>query len=103
MKYLYKLSQEFNRDYDTYDSMIVCAESKQMALDMHPNLDCPHLMISWHEVKDLELSKFGNSSWNPLMMKLNGWAPKKAIDITRIGTAKEELPIGIVLASFNAG
>ena len=36
---LYLLTQDVNMDWDTYDSVIVCAESEEEAVKIHPNGD----------------------------------------------------------------
>ena len=33
---LYKISQDENNEYDTFDSAIVCAESEEEAKKIHP-------------------------------------------------------------------
>ena len=37
MKHLYVISQNKNSTYDTYDSAIVCADSKEDAVKFHPS------------------------------------------------------------------
>ena len=80
MKYLYLLWQDENDNYDTYDSMVVCAESEEMAVRILPStcerFDSPH------------------SSWcsSPTLVK-----------VKRIGIAEEGLATGVVLSSYNAG
>jgi hypothetical protein len=37
---LYKISQDSNLDYDTYDSAVVCAENEEMARNMIPVTLC---------------------------------------------------------------
>ena len=75
---LYKISQEENVGYDTYDAVIVCAFSEDDAKTIHPEGQWPDRWSSWC------------SSPNNVTVEL-------------IGTALEDANQGIVLASFNAG
>jgi hypothetical protein len=71
---LYLLERGDRVDYDEYDSMVVAAENEHDALRTLP----PRGLFGW--TRELE-----------------------RIKITHIGNAVEDLPIGVVLASFNAG
>ena len=77
---IYLLEQFDNRSYDTYDSMVVYAESKEEARQMLPS----------------EFAKFDyRSSW--------AHCPENVI-VTKIGTALPGIEVsGIILTSFNAG
>lgn len=70
---IYKLSQDVNNGYDTYDSAIVCAKDKEEARNIH--------------VGD-------SDTWV---------VDVKKIKVEYIGKAKNSLKKGIVLSSFNAG
>jgi len=77
---IYKLTQDENGGYDTYDSMVVIAESEADAKSMHPS-----------KAKDWD------SPWS-------GWASSpNYVTCELIGTATEGSIAGIVVASFNAG
>ena len=81
---LYRISQTANRDYGTYDSMIVYAETEEEARHIRPD------HCSWAE---------GGTLWCR--------SPDQVI-VELIGTALPGLqipwqPRGVVLASFNAG
>ena len=79
MNNIYKISQYKNVGYDTYDSAIVVASSKQEAATIYPG--------------GKELWGKPNSSW---------CSDPKDIEIKYIGTTG--LPIGsVILASYNAG
>lgn len=84
-KRLYLLKQDINRDWDTYDSMIVCATSEDEARLMHPS--------EYRETLE-DIDYF--DSWVPL-------SKADKIEITVIGYAEKDVEIGVVLASFNAG
>ena len=77
---IYLLEQFDNRSYDTYDSMVVYAESKEEARQMLPS----------------EFAKFDyRSSW--------AHCPENVI-VTKIGTALPGVNVsGIIITSFNAG
>ena len=40
---LFKIYQNINKDYDTYDSAVVIANSAEEAQKIHPNDPCPYL------------------------------------------------------------
>lgn len=77
---IYLLEQNDNCGYDTYDSMVVYAESKDAARQMLP----------------AEYAKFDyGSSW--------AHCPENVI-VTKIGTALPGIEVsGIIITSFNAG
>ena len=78
---LYLLEQTSNKDWDTYDSCIVCAESEEDAKTIHPR---------GNEFKE-------HQQWN-------GWVQTKdQISCTEIGVANEDIKKGVICASFNAG
>lgn len=83
---LYLLTQDVNNGYDTYDSMVVCAESKTKARLMHPS----------QYRKELTNEDINGGTW----VSLND---AKQITIKLIGQASPSIKPGVVLASFNAG
>lgn len=79
---LYKLTQSESIGYDTYDSVIVCAENEDDAKSIHPSGGD---FIEKGEIYDV-------------------WATKKSnINCEEIGVANNNQMRGVVLASFNAG
>jgi len=78
---LYLLEQTDNNDYDTYDNMIVCAESEQDARTIHPD-------------GSTFVENTMRSSWAKL---------SENITCKLIGIAIEGATRGVELASFNAG
>uniref|UniRef100_A0A6M3K9T3 Uncharacterized protein n=1 Tax=viral metagenome TaxID=1070528 RepID=A0A6M3K9T3_9ZZZZ len=82
---LYRISQEVNNDYDTYDSAVVCAESESEARIIVPGGE------------DIE---FGGEKeyWMN-----NVWTVPESVSVEYLGEARPDLPKGVVLASFNAG
>ena len=74
---LYYLQQDERDDWDTYDSMVVCAENEEKAKEIHPD---------------------GTWEFN------DTWASKpENVKCTYIGVAANSVKEGIVCASFNAG
>jgi hypothetical protein len=82
---LYLLSQDENRGYDTYDSMVVAAETEQEASLINP---------------DGEIYNDEFYEWS----KWRSWAnnPKKVI-VVYLGEAKQGTERGVICSSFNAG
>jgi hypothetical protein len=75
---LYKLSQNANNWFDTYDSCIVAAESAEEAVQINPS-------GKWEE-------------------KYSGWCSSvEQVECEYIGEAAEHITKGVVLSSFNAG
>lgn len=82
---LYKISQNANDYYDTYDSAIVAAENEEEARKINP---CKYEPPLWWETI---------SRWRAWCSKL------EEVEVEFIGTAKEGTQKGIILASYNAG
>jgi hypothetical protein len=80
---LYLLMQDENSGYDTYDSMVVAAETEDRARLIHPN--------TWSD--------------NPWDRKFyRDWATSPdQVSVELIGTAVEGTKAGVILSSFNAG
>ena len=85
---IYKISQNENNDYDTFDSMVVIAKDENEARIMCPSFD------SSDYIKYDFTSGFGNSEW---ASKLEN------VTVEYIGKAKKNEVARIVLASYNAG
>jgi len=79
---IYKLVQDKNGGYDTYDSCIVVAEDEEEAKKFHAD-----------GTYDYTIS---DSSWE-------GWASAEYVKAEYIGEAKENIKKGVILSSFNAG
>jgi inorganic pyrophosphatase/exopolyphosphatase len=90
---LYKISQSENRDYDTYDSAIVAAETDEEARQIHP---CPSYgrCNSNGEFVSNYGPEWPQRDWAPTVFQVN---------VEFIGTAKDGTEAGVILASFNAG
>ena len=78
---LWLISQTVNDGYDTYDSAVVAAETKEEARMTHPS---------------------GNN-WNGEMGTYDSWCDAKDVSVEFVGIAKDGTKAGIICASFNAG
>ena len=83
---IYKISQQINDDCDTYDSVVVYAESEDEARKIHPE--------SSNGYKDVWENLF--SVW----VKFNDL---DKIKVEYLGKNEEIKKSGVILASFNAG
>ncbi len=79
---LYRISQEVNNGYDTYDKAIVAAPSEEAARIMHPGGET---LAEWDK---------GPGYW--------AYAPEQ-VKVELIGTAAPNIEQGVICASFNAG
>lgn len=75
---LYLVTQNENDDYDTFDSMVVAAESEKRARHMTPG----------------SLYEWGDDAWCS--------SPDKA-SVRKIGVAVLGMKAEVILTSFNAG
>ena len=79
---LYLISQDVNDEYDTYDSAVVCAETEDEARMIHP------VDEEWDGSKAENYCE---------------WCDVKDVQVKIIGVAANNLQIGVILASYNAG
>ena len=110
---LYKISQNVNTDYDTYDSAVVCAKDEEAAKRIHPMsgekgggiyrenagifYDEDKKQFLYCDVEDEdgdESCEAGYGSWISDLSE---------IKVEYLGEAKEGSAEGVVVASFNAG
>lgn len=85
---LYKISQDVNNDYDTYDSAVVVAATEDDARQTHPG----QVSGLWSKTEAWE-DRSGVWCKTPEQVK-----------VELIGTALDTLEAGtIIVASFNAG
>ena len=80
---LYLISQTHNRDYDTYDSAVVVAESAEIAKQMQPSS--------------------GELYTRPSMFDRNTWADPEYVEVVYLGKADIIDERKVICASFNAG
>jgi len=84
---IYKISQDVNDNYDTYDSAIVAAHSEKEAKMMHPHRG----------------NFYDKPNWDGTVEGYSSWCNVEDVKIRHIGIALEDIKEGIILASFNAG
>lgn len=101
---IYKISQNINNGWDTYDSAIVCAESEEDARKIHPSKYVTHERDGiWYGTfsggkdigKEYEHENCGST-----------WVRNTNLDkikVEFIGKANENIKRGLILGSFNAG
>ena len=96
---LFLVSQDINDNYDTYDSMVVCAEDEPSARTMNP---------SWlkYYIRD-DKWWYTNSYWAECEVSYFGddWVSPSDIDkltVTYIGEADKSVERWVVLGSYNA-
>lgn len=95
---IYKVEQDWNNDYDTYDSFICVAENEQAARETHPSSFVTHHKEGkWYGT----YTKGGEYE-----LDSHDWVKFEDIDrlkVALIGVANEDQNAGVILASFNAG
>jgi hypothetical protein len=95
---LYLLTQTENRGYDTFDSIVVAAETKYDALRTSPNPE----FYEWSDTHEGWM--FTYSDGGKERKRMDSWANNlDAITCKKLGTAMSNIEPGLVLASFNAG
>lgn len=87
---LYLVSQDYNNGYDTFDSMVISAESEEKARQFHPKETFNTLYTQEELWKDASESMYSTWCRTPDQAK-----------VELIGTSS--VPEGIVITSFNAG
>lgn len=86
---LWLLSQGDHNGYDTFDSMVVAAETEQEARLIHPT-------ETWVFTKEIQGYDYWKNDFT--------WASSpESVEVKLIGEAVEGTAKGIILASFNAG
>jgi hypothetical protein len=90
---LYLLSQHESKGWDTYDCIVVAAESEEEARKI-----CPSGMYEWDN------GWYYHSNGRTLYRSRSDWANDIAnISVKLIGVADPAVGRGVILASFNAG
>jgi hypothetical protein len=79
---IFRLSQDVNNNYDTYDSLVVIARNEEEARKIHPSEDTDTPVIA---------------------EKYSSWCGLSDVKVEYIGEAKDGSKKGVVVASFNAG
>jgi len=97
---IYKVSQSWNNDYDTFSDIVCIAESEQAARETHPYDSVTHCRDGqWYgtdkDGTEMEMD-FVSVAW---VMAEDIWR----LEVTMIGVACDDQPKGVVCASFHAG
>jgi hypothetical protein len=98
---IYRISQNINDRYDTYDSAVVCAETEDEARKIHPS---PFTKF-WRDNKWFGIDVNGKEYQSSDGYSSN-WVTGdnlKEIKIEYIGVAKDGIEKGVIVSSFNAG
>jgi hypothetical protein len=86
---LWLLSQSEQCGYDTFDSMVVAAETEADARKMHPT-------ETWRHTHDRTLYNYWKNS--------DCWAATpEGVEVEYLGIAEEGTEPRVILASYNAG
>ena len=95
---LFRISQDTNNGYDTYDSAIVAASDAEAARCMSPSAH-----YEWDGERGTWLFCFADGRKKPERY-FDCWAQSPdQVSVEYIGEAADNVPAGVVLASFNAG
>ena len=93
---IYKISQTVVKDWDTYDSCVVIAESKEKARETVPHRSKPYYVYV--------NGRLCNPEGEPQDGWMVGWAEHtKDVKVEELGEAKKGMEAGVIIASFNAG
>ncbi len=93
---LYRISQNVNEGYDTYDSAVVAAESSDIAKLIHPDGHYQWIDRAWKAQR-------ADLSWYEEGARYGSWTLPENVQVEHIGSAKEGTVEGVIVASFNAG
>jgi hypothetical protein len=92
---LWLISQDVNRDYDTYDSAVVAAETEDAARRTDPGQSRQWVRNAWHRRwQDGSVDIGGHAAWVDDLDQ---------ITVKLIGEAAPGIEAGVICASFNAG
>lgn len=86
---LFLLQQCVNNGYDTYDTCVVCAETEDLARRIHPKS---------------RVSEQFNAILADRFCYQAGWVMNIFdVEVTYLGEAQPNIPVGVVCESFKAG
>jgi len=91
---IYKIWQTVNNDYDVYDAAIVVAENEEDARMMTPNTYAGNIYYPYPVERRFGWGRELGTDWVYDI---------KDVNVEYIGEAKEGMPKGVVIGSFNAG
>lgn len=88
---IYLLTQNVNKGWDTWDSIVVVAKDEQEARMTHPRYS-----ESWSFAERYK-------NWNGIEDSYGGWCNASKVEVKLIGKALEGMERQVLCASFNAG
>ena len=100
-RFLWKLSQDENNDYETYDSAVVVATDPLSASMVHPARfsDTREVMFEFDRTSDCWRHTFDGS-----ISDNNSWCRPNDVKVVCIGEAASFLePGSVICSSYNAG
>ena len=109
---LYRISQDINNNYDTYDSAIVAASSEESARRIHPDEDKwseeHNSWMDWEWDYDENGKCLNTKSWHPAETDTGcgpygSWCHPDYVFVELIGTTDKFDSGQVVMSSFNAG
>jgi hypothetical protein len=96
---LYLMSQDINNDYDTYDSVVVAAESSEDARTIHPRL---YVHMTVHMADSVwTLTRNDGTEYATSARDWLAYEDIHLLKVEYLGETNQER--GVILASFNAG
>lgn len=98
---LYLIQQNIRNGYDTYDSAVVAAKTKEEARTVHPSTFVTHHKDNlWYgtyrQGGEYKIENDGYNSWV-------AFKDVDKIEVQYLGKAAGKIKKGVVCASFNAG
>lgn len=98
--YIYRLTQDTVRGYDTYDAMVVIAENEDAARRMHP-----YTSLVYNEALKCFCFYRPDNLYNKYEAYPGDSWPNRIedIEVEYLGVAHENAEPEVVVASFNAG
>ncbi len=90
---IYRITQDLNDGYDTYDAAVIVAATEEQARVTHPAGDCVWKENTGEWVEHRE----GGQDW----ISKGEWTEPKNVKVELIGETPGTTP-GVILASFNA-
>ena len=99
--FLWKLSQDVNSDYDTYDSAVVVAPDRMSASMVHPERysDDGEPVYYFDKIDDCWRETLGDATSG-----MHGWCRPNDVKVVCVGKAADHLNAGdVVCSSYNAG
>lgn len=102
--YIYRLSQDKNNGYDTYDSAVVCAKNEHDAKRIYPNRSDLYYKPAYYDEKDKKFKRMRYDGTTYSCLDSEWCNDLSEIKCQLIGIADKSQEEGsVVCASYNAG